>query len=58
MNSVFPTVKCKSPFVFNFRPKRGGGGGGLFAYIIEVRLNASAASCLKCRPVPQVWKDA
>ena len=28
MNSVFPTVKCKSPFVSNFRPKSGGRGGG------------------------------
>ena len=27
MNSVFPTVKCKSPFVFNFRPKSVGEGG-------------------------------
>ena len=27
MNSVFPTVTCKSPFVFNFRPKSWGGGG-------------------------------
>ena len=29
-----------------------------FTYIIEVRLNASAAYCLKCRAVLQVWKGA
>ena len=27
-----------------------------FTYIIEARLNASAGSCLKCKPVQQVCK--
>ena len=27
-----------------------------FTYIIEARLNASAVSCLKCKPFQQVWK--
>ena len=27
-----------------------------FTYIIKARLHASEASCLKCKPVQQVWK--
>ena len=27
-----------------------------FTYIIEARINLSAATCLKCRQVQQVWK--
>ena len=27
-----------------------------FTYIIEARINLSAAACLKCKQVQQVWK--